>query len=229
MAAALVIVCGLLGVAVGACSIVVTERVPKKEPLRPWSWPGRSTLGPKHVAVVAGTSAVFCVTAARFADSWGLPAYLVLAAALVALTVIDIEHYLLPNRIIYPTGFATAPLLVVGAIADGEPRRIAWALIGGAGAFAVFYILHFLRPSGMAFGDVRLSFLLGMHLGWIRPAHVFIGLFLAFVLASTIGLALVAIKGRSLRSRIPFGPFMAIGAQIAILVGNPIADAWLGS
>ena len=70
------------------------------------------------VAVVCG--ALFGAIAARFDDSWALPAYLVLAAALVALSVIDLEHYLLPNRIVYPLAGAMLVLLAVASLGDGD-------------------------------------------------------------------------------------------------------------
>ena len=76
----------------------------------------------------------------------------------------------------------------------------------------------------MGFGDVRLAFILGLFLGWLDPypyGHVFLGLFLGFALGSVVGLALMALRLRTRKDHIPFGPFLAGGTVLAIFVGSP--------
>ena len=107
------------------------------------------------VTVLAG--ALFGATAARFDDSWLLPAYLVLTGALVALAVIDFETYLLPNRIVYPLTVGDA-----GAARAGRGRSTATSTTTCAAcspasiAFAIFFVLHLVSPRSMGFGDVKL-------------------------------------------------------------------------
>jgi leader peptidase (prepilin peptidase)/N-methyltransferase len=74
----------------------------------------------------------------------------------------------------------------------------------------------------MGFGDVRLSFILGLYLGWLGAGHVALGLFLGFFLGSVAGIALVIVRRRSRKEAIPFGPFLAAGAMVAVLVGTPL-------
>jgi leader peptidase (prepilin peptidase)/N-methyltransferase len=80
----------------------------------------------------------------------------------------------------------------------------------------------------MGFGDVRLSFLLGLFLGWLSWGHIVTGLFLGFLLGAVVGVVLVALRLRARTDHVPFGPFLAAGAVIGVLVGGPIVRAWLG-
>src|SRR5205823_3917085 len=106
--------------------------------------------------------------------------------------------------------------------ADHDAKSAREAVIGMAVAFAALFAIHFISPRGMAFGDVRLSALLGLFLGWLSLDHVFVGLFLGFLLGSIVSVALIALKLRSRKDKIPFGPFLAAGTYLAILIGDPI-------
>ncbi len=117
------------------------------------------------MAVALLTAGLFGGMAARFDDSWALPAYLVLTAALVALAFIDLATYLLPNRIVYPLTVSTVVLLAFGALADGDLDALRRGLLAGVIAFVMFFLLHLVSPRSMGFGDVKLSFTLGLALG----------------------------------------------------------------
>lgn len=253
----LVVGCGVLGLAVGSFLNVVVWRVPRKEsvvqprshcpscdaqlagrdniPVVSWlvlRGKCRSCAAPisaRYPMVEVACAALFAATAVRFGAVYELAAYLVLAASLIALSAIDFEHKLLPSKIIFPTGYALAVLLVLAALADVEPRRIAWAAIGAAGSFALFFALHLISPNGMAFGDVRLSFVLGMAVGWLGLSLVPLFLFVAFLTSAAVGLLYAAVSGKGLKAAIPFGPFLALGAEIAVFVGQPLVDTYLGN
>lgn len=249
--------CAIVGLAVGSFLNVVVWRVPRKEsvsrprshcpscdtvlanrdniPVVSWVLLGgrcrtcRARVSPRYPLLELACAALFAATALRFGLSYQLPAYLVLGAGLLALSVIDLEHRLLPNRVVYPTGYAVGLLLVLAALARAEPRRIVWALIGAVVSFALFYVLHIIKPGGMAFGDVRLSFVLGMATGWLDLTFVPLFLFTSFLVAAVVGLAYGALSGKGLKAAIPFGPFMVLGAEVAIFVGRPLVDAYLGA
>jgi leader peptidase (prepilin peptidase)/N-methyltransferase len=170
------------------------------------------------------TGALFAAVGARFYDSWALPAYLVLTAALVALSFIDLEHYILPNRVLYPTDVAMAVLLAGASALEHDWGAYGRATIAGVAAFAVFYTIHFVSPRGMGFGDVRLSFLLGFSLGWLGWGEVVGGLFAGFLYGAVVGVLLIALKVRERKARIPFGPFLAAGAMTFVLVGEPLVE-----
>ncbi|MDQ1445591.1 MAG: leader peptidase (prepilin peptidase) / N-methyltransferase, partial [Acidimicrobiaceae bacterium] len=173
------------------------------------------------------TGALFAAVAARFGADWALPAFLVWVAGLVVLSAIDLDHQLLPIRVVYPTLAGLAVLLVGAAALTGRWDDLARAGAGGALGFVLLFLVHFAVPKGMAFGDVRLSGLNGVALGWLGVGYVLVGLFLAFLTSSVIGLALIAAKVRSRKDRIPFGPFLAAGAVLAVFAGGPILR-WYG-
>ena len=247
--------CGLLGLAVGSFLNVVIHRVPRKEsvvrppsrcpacetPIRPrdnipvLSWlllRGRcrhcgAPIAARYPAVELLTGVLFAAVAARLVDSWALPAFLVLTAALVALSAVDLERYLIPNRILYPALFLSAALLVGAAAVDGAWTDLRDAAIGGAVAWSLLFLIHLVSPRGMGFGDVRLAGLIGLHLGWLSVGHVFVGLFAGFAVAAVAGVALIATGVRSRKDRIPFGPFLAAGGLVAVFVGEAVLDWYL--
>ena len=135
--------------------------------------------------------------ALRFGATWALPAYLVLVSALLALSLIDFDTFLLPNKIVYPLAVALVVLFGLAALLDDAGGDFVRALLGGLAAFAFFLIVHLIAPRGMGFGDVKLSFSLGVALGWISWGSVFLGLFLGFLLGAVIGVLLIATKVRS--------------------------------
>jgi leader peptidase (prepilin peptidase)/N-methyltransferase len=249
------VVCGIFGLLVGSFLNVVIWRVPRKESIvrpashcpgchaavRPYdnvpvvSWlllRGRcrdcgAGIPIRYPLVELATGALWAGLGARFAGSWALPAFLVLGAGLLALSVIDLEHYLLPNRVVYPLGIACAALLGVAGIADGDPMRWLRALVAATVAFSVFFVIHVVAPRGMGFGDVRLSFVLGIALGWLGWGYVGLGLFLGFLYGAVIGAGLIATRLKSRRDHVPFGPFLAAGTLTAALWGHTILDWYL--
>jgi leader peptidase (prepilin peptidase)/N-methyltransferase len=255
MPALVALVAGILGLLVGSFLNVVAYRVPRKESIvePPSHCPScgarlgpldlvpvgswvvlrgrcrhcRSAISVQYPAVELLTGVVFALLGLRFHASWALPGYLLFGAIIVVLSVIDLATLTLPRRIIRVGLLAGAILLLVGALADGEPRRIWWAAAGAAIAFAFFFLVHLASPRSMGFGDVRLSTLLGLHLGWLGLLHVPVGLFLGFALGAVVGVTLVAVGRAGRRTALPFGPFLALGSLVAVLVGDPLIDVGL--
>jgi leader peptidase (prepilin peptidase)/N-methyltransferase len=223
MTAVLDVACGLAGVVVGAALEPVVERVPHRVPV--WGAIGTDlpALQPaRRLLLAAACGALFAGVAIRFGDAWELPAYLVLAAGLLALSAIDLEHYLLPNRIVYPLGISTLVLLSMAAVADGQGTALVRSVLAGAAAFAAFFTLHLVSPRSMGYGDVRLSLVLGLALGWLGWGEVVVGLFLGFLYGAVIGIVLIATHVRTRKQAVPFGPFLAAGSLTAVFVGDAI-------
>lgn len=252
MTAFLVVTCAVLGLVVGSFLNVVIHRVPRKESvLTPRSkCPGCGTqlaardnvpvlswlllkgrcrtcgepISARYPLVELVTAALFAAIAARLGVDAALPAFLVVAAGLVAISAVDLERFIVPNRILYPTLFIAAPLLLVAAAVDGDWDGVRTAALGGALGWVLLLVIHLVSPAGMGFGDVRLAGLIGMALGWLSVGHVLVALFLAFLLAAVGGVALIAVGLKGRKDKVPFGPFLAGGAVLALLFGGPILD-----
>lgn len=163
--------------------------------------------------------------AARVGPDVVLAAYCVLGLGLVAMSAVDLERFIIPNRILYPTAAVVGPLLVLSSAVDHRWGSLARAAIAAAAAFAAFLAVHLAVPKGMGFGDVRLAGLLGAATGWLGLGHAFVGFFAAFLLGSFVGIGVMAAGRGGRKTRIPFGPFMAVGAVITVVWGNPVAHA----
>jgi len=253
----LVLVVAPFGLVVGSFLNVVIHRVPERQSvvkprsrcphcraaIKPWdnlpvvSWlllRGRcrsckGAISIRYVVVEVATAALFVAAALRLGedDPAALPAFLVVFAALVAISAVDLERFIVPNRILYPALFMAAPLLVLAAAVDGDGAPLLRSALGGALAWTVLFAIHMASPKGMGFGDVRLAGLIGMLLGWLSIGHVLLGLFLAFLSAAVVGVGLVVIGVRGRKDRVPFGPFLALGTIAAVLVGGPVLS-WYG-
>ena len=183
--------------------------------------PGR----PAVLAVVSG--AVLGGFAVRFGADVALAAFAVFGLSLVAVSAVDLKRQIIPNRIIYPTLALLVPLLVLASAVDHQWGSLARAAIGGAASFVAFFVVHVIVPHGMGFGDVRLAGVIGLATGWLGLGHAFVALLGAFVLGAAIGVVAMVVTGAGRKARIPFGPFLAAGAVIAVVWGNPLAHALL--
>jgi leader peptidase (prepilin peptidase)/N-methyltransferase len=135
------------------------------------------------------------------------------AAVLVALSVVDLEQRRLPNAIVLP---ATAVVLAA-QIAFFPDRALEWVL-AAVGAALFLYLPMLVYPAGMGFGDVKLALLLGAATG----KAVAFTLFLSTLASAVVALAIIAAAGAEGRKRaIPFGPFLAFGAIVALFAGDP--------
>lgn len=146
---------------------------------------------------------------------------LVFCAVLMAITLIDLEHQIIPNKILIAGSVAAVAIVLAFGLGDESQRLIAAAAGGGA-----LLLIALAYPSGMGMGDVKLVGMMGLYLGRsIAPA-----LLIGFASGALIGLALIAREGASARKkRIPFGPFLALGGVIGLWFGDEIVDWYLDS
>ena len=157
-----------------------------------------------------------------------LPAWLALAVAGAVLGYIDARTRFLPSVIIWPTYVVVAAGLLAAAVATGEWGSLRRAVIAGAIGFAVFYVLWFAFPRGVGFGDVRLSGLLGLALGWLGWGEFASGLYGGFFLGALVGIVLIAARVMTRKQMVPFGPFMLVGALAGVLLGAPLERLYAG-
>jgi leader peptidase (prepilin peptidase) / N-methyltransferase len=175
-------------------------------------------ISPVYPLVEASTAALAVACVAVF----GLTAYAALAfgfcAVLVTLSVIDVQHRIVPNRIVLP---AAGVVLVAHTAIDPS---LEWAL-GALGASGFLFAAALAYPKGLGMGDVKLALLLGAMLGTEVVVALLVGLLAAFV----PGIVLLAVKGREARKvALPFAPFLAFGGVVALFAGEPVLDWYLG-
>ena len=237
---------GVFGAVLGSFLNVVIHRLPRGEslaspgsrcprcgaPVKPYdnvpviSWlvlRGRcrhcgAPISPRYPVVELLTALVFAaVVAVRGFDN-DLVLELPFAAALIALGGIDLDHRLLPNRIVYPmAAYGVVATLLV------ERDDLVEHLIAGAGAFAFLLAAVLAYPRGMGMGDVKLSGAMGLFLG----VSVIPALLTAFLTGSVVGLAIISREGASARKKaVPFGVFLAIGGIVGVLAGPELVDLY---
>jgi leader peptidase (prepilin peptidase) / N-methyltransferase len=189
----------------------------------PWP-PGagaRELLGPGPLAVrppvvEVATALLTALTVLRTGLSWELPAFLLLAVVGVLLAVVDLQHRLLPNRVVLPALAAGTALLLLAAVADGAWDALLRAVLGAAALFAVYLVLALVSPGGLGMGDVKLAALLGLYLGWLGWSAVVLGALAGFVVQAVVALGLLATRRIGLCGELPFGPAMLAGAALVI-------------
>lgn len=162
----------------------------------------------------------------KFGVTPALAPALVLIPSLIMIFFIDLEHYIIPNVIVLPAAAAGLALQLAVSLTTSDVDYPQWwtFLVAGAASAAFFLAVALVFPAGMGMGDVKLAGMLGFFLG---PA-VIVGLFLGFLLGAVIGIGLIVAGRKGRKSRVPFGPFLAVGAMVALFWGLPLLDLYLG-
>jgi leader peptidase (prepilin peptidase)/N-methyltransferase len=200
---------GLLGLIVGALVNRAAGRFP---------WTGQSSGDPavRRPVVELATALLFALTCLRFGLSWELPAFLFLAGVAVLLTVIDVQHKLLPNRVVLPSIGIGAALLGIAASATGDWPAVLRGVVAAAVLFVVFFVLVMISPRSIGMGDAKLAALLGLYLGWLGWELVLLGIAAGFVVQALLAALLLVTRRIGLKGELPFGPAMLVGAALVI-------------
>jgi leader peptidase (prepilin peptidase) / N-methyltransferase len=236
----------LLGAVLGSFLNVVIHRLPRGEslaspgsrcpscgtPIAPYdnvpvlSWlllRGRcrhcgAPISARYPTVELLTAATFAAVVAVRGFDDDLLLELPFVACLIALAGIDLDHKLLPNKIVYPMAVYG---LVATAIVDTD--YLVEHLIAGAGGFLFLFIAVLAYPRGMGMGDVKLAGAMGLYLGLsIVPAML-----TAFLTGSLVGLGMMAREGVQARKKaVPFGVFLALGGIVAVLAGPELIELY---
>ena len=150
-----------------------------------------------------------------------LPYLLFLAGGLIAITVVDFEHQIIPDKILFPLITLHISLITIFSPSPILFNNFFWASLA-----SVFFLLLCLVTlgRGMGLGDVKLAFLIGL----IAGGYTWLAIFIAFVVGSVIGIFLVIIKQAHFGKQIPFGPFLVLGTLLVLLWGERIETMVLG-
>src|SRR5579875_237303 len=124
------------------------------------------------------------------------------ATSAVAVSAVDLERTIIPNRIVYPTLAVLVPLLVMASAVDGRWGSLWRSAVAGASGFLAFAVVHVVYPRGVGFAA-------------------------AFVLAAVVGVVAMRVSGQGRKTRLPFGPFLAAGSWFAIVWGDPVVRVLL--
>jgi len=238
---------GLLGAAAGSFLNVVVWRVPRGEsivappshcpecdvrikardniPIVSWLvLRGRcrncgKPISKRYPLIEALVAVIFASITLLNGVDWDLAWQLPLAAVLVAVAAIDLDLHIIPNKIVYPAAvWGVVSALLIRA--SDLPELLAW----GAGAFLFLFIAALAYPAGMGMGDVKLAGVMGLYLG----SSVLPALLVAFLSGTVVGIAVMARHGvaQGRKMGVPFGPFLALGGIVALLVGPDLVEAY---
>lgn len=249
----LIVVSGVAGLLIGSFLNVVIYRVPlglsvvsppsacprcarqllfrDNVPVLSWLWlRGRcrfcaEPIAKRYPLVELLTATVFATVAARVGVSWAIPAYLVFAAGLIALSWIDVESLTLPKRLVYVHLALVVVLLALASSVTHQWRHLLIGTICAVGWWTLFFLLNLLNPRWLGFGDVRFSLVLGLALGWLSFGHVVLGFFAANLIGLVVSLVLLSMGKLERNTRIPYGVFLSAGALTSILCGAPLLSS----
>ena len=172
-----------------------------------------------EVAVAAGFAGSYL---AFEDDGWAWVALACLFVAMLAtITLTDLADRIIPNVVLWPSAVAGVALIAVADAGELPEHLIAAAAAGG-----FLLVVALLYPRGMGMGDVKLAAVLGLYLGRaVAPA-----LLIGFAAGAIYGIALIARHGSAARKqKVPFGPFLALGAIVALFAGDDIVEWYLDS
>jgi leader peptidase (prepilin peptidase)/N-methyltransferase len=198
---------------------------PPKEPYAdlarlPWVLP---------VAVVV-SAVVGCLVGAVLGWDWLLGVWWPLVPMGAALGIVDWRTRLLPALVVLPATLLALLYGVARWVLTGDHDDLVRGVIAMLVVRSVFWVLWFVRQAGMGFGDVRLSALLGLALGYAGWGEVMIGVYAAFLGFGVPGLLLAMVRRDRgmLKRAYPFGPFLLAGAVVGLVAGGPVVDAIYG-
>ncbi len=183
-----------------------------------------AAISPRYPLVEIATALLSMAVVWHFGFSWQSAGGLLLTWALIALTLIDVDHQLLPDDITLPllwAGLGINLFAVFAPLADA----VIGAMAGYLSLWAIYWLFKLTTgKEGMGYGDFKLLAALGAWLGWQALPLVIL---LSSAVGAVIGLGLILLRGRDRQIPIPFGPYLAIAGWIAFLWGRDLTDAYL--
>ena len=181
-------------------------------------------ISPRYPIIEIVTALLSAAVAWHFGFGWALAGGLLLTWALIALTMIDVDHQLLPDNITLPLLWLGLALNLGGLYTDIDSAVIG-AMAGYLSLWSIYWLFKLATgKEGMGFGDFKLLALLGAWMGWQALPVIIL---LSSAVGAVIGIGLIVLRGRDRNIPIPFGPYLAIAGWIAFLWGDRITQAYL--
>jgi leader peptidase (prepilin peptidase)/N-methyltransferase len=238
------------GLVLGSFLNVVIHRLPRGEslvapgshcpgcqaPIRPWhnvpvlSWvllgghcrDCRAPINVRYPLVEAATAALFAGVVLARGSAAGIALGLILVVVLIPAALIDLDHRIIPNKLLFPAAVAA---LVLGTVLD--PGHEAERLIAGAAAGGFLFLAAMAYPRGMGMGDVKLAAVLGLCLG----RGVGVAMLVALLVGVLVGAAVIARKGARAgrKTAVPFGPMLGLGGLVGFYAGSAVVGWYLST
>lgn len=177
---------------------------------------------------------LYAAVVRSFGPGWHTPLLFMLVSALIVITFIDMDFQIIPDSITLPgvvIGLVSASFLLPDPFSIlhsdsvlsivGFKNSLAGLLFGGG----LFYLIAVLSRGGMGGGDIKMMAMVGAFMGW---KAIFLTTFIGSVTGSVVGIFLIIAKGKGRKTKIPFGPFLAIGALVTLFSGNIILNWYFG-
>ena len=178
----------------------------------------------RYPLIEAVTAALSIAVVWHFGFAWPALGGLFLTWALLALTMIDVDHQLLPDSITLPFLWIGLGLSLFGIYTDSQTAIIG-ALAGYLSLWSVYWLFKKLTgKEGMGFGDFKLLALLGAWMGWQMLPVIIL---LSSAVGAVVGIGLILLRGRDKNIPIPFGPYLAAAGWLALLWGQDLTNAYL--
>jgi leader peptidase (prepilin peptidase)/N-methyltransferase len=182
-------------------------------------------ISPEYPLTELGAAGLFAGASLAFDDlALAIPVAAFLAI-LLTIALIDARHRIVPNRIVYPSLIGFAVLVAAGDVAGADVNALD-ALIGMLAYGVPLLLIALAVPGGMGMGDVKLAALIGLVLGALGLSYVAVAAGVGLISGGLGGVVALAM-GYGRKRQIPFGPFLAFGAAVSLLVGPAIADLYL--
>lgn len=205
----------VIGIAAALCAAAASLLTPWARGIADSSSAWLRRWVPAALAALAGAGSVVV------ADHWAvLVALCVLAVGCALLIAVDLAVFRLPDAIVWPTTGAVLAMLLVAAIATGEWARFGTALLAMLIVGVGYFVLAWISPTSLGLGDVKLSLVLGLTLGWFGWQAVFFGILGGFIALAIVAVALIALRRTSIRSDLAFGPWMIAGAAAGLALAT---------
>jgi leader peptidase (prepilin peptidase)/N-methyltransferase len=181
-------------------------------------------ISPRYPLIEILTGILSAIVAWHFGYGWPLAAALLFTWSMIPLSVIDLEHQLLPDAIILPVLWAGLVLSLFGVFVDSTTSIIG-AAAGYLSLWTVYQVFRLLTgKQGMGFGDFKLLALCGAWMGWQALPAIIV---LSSLVGAVVGISLILVRGRDRNLPIPFGPYLAAAGWLALLWGDQITQTYL--
>jgi leader peptidase (prepilin peptidase)/N-methyltransferase len=180
-----------------------------------------ASISARYLLIELVTAALFAAAAIKFDSLFATTVLALFFSVLVAVAAIDLEHRIVPNRILYPSLLAFPVILAVGVLA-GEPISLLRAAIGFFAYGGGLFLVALIAPHGMGMGDVKLAALIGLVLGAFGLSYVAVAAAVAILAGGLGAVALLAFTRATRKQTVPFGPYLAGGAVWAAFLAPPV-------